>query len=425
MHVHVLGFGAVGSLVSHYLRGALDPKHAVSIIHKSSAAALRASSLPGVKLELGGVTRTQHGVIHESTDPPPTPTSGNKQLETSMRCRTCRTNHNHHLRRPSTGPRCSRRHTRSLPRLSAASTIVLLHNGMGVYEHLVENVFRNRQTRPHFVVSVNTHGAFVKSSGHVVHTGVGSIQLGIMHDTHGRDYEAGMDTSLPVDDQKLSLNDITSLQGDPDVERYLSLRNTISALTSTTALDISWRPLFDVQLAMHRKLAVNCVVNPLTALLGCRNGDLFKHQPGSRLAAAICREISNVFFAQWQQEVWKKLRPHAHADPDSQEEPAADDDEVRQNILENPFPPSLHQQQLLAECALVAELTRENTSSMLVDVRRSRFTEISYLNGYVLKLAKKYRVNVPVTAALIDLIHLREAIPSISQCPCSRCCSAP
>ncbi|TFY51502.1 hypothetical protein EVJ58_g10533 [Rhodofomes roseus] len=294
---------------------------------------------------------------------------------------------------------------------------------MGVYEQLIGDVFRNRLHRPHIVVSVNNHGAFVKDFGQVVHTGVGSIQLGIMADTHGRDFEGSIDTSLPKEEQKPDLNDITPLQRDPDATRYLSLRNTISALTSTTALDVSWRPLADVQLAMHRKLAVNCVINPLTALLACRNGDLFKHPSGRRLAAQICQEISNVFYAEWRREVWKIPAGKGEDEASAATDDSTDEDVTfvpssiaflpvsRRIVLENPFPAGLHQQQLLDECARVAELTRANVSSMLVDIRRGRPTEIHCLNGYILKLAKKHRVSVPVTAALIDLIHLRQKIP--------------
>ena len=79
-------------------------------------------------------------------------------------------------------------------------------------------------------------------------------------------------------------------------------------------------------------------------------------------------------------------------------------------MLEMPFPKGLTQPHLLSECVRVASLTRENTSSMLVDVRRGRTTEVNFLNGYVLNLAKRYRVFTPVTAALINLINLRQEI---------------
>ncbi|STV20682.1 2-dehydropantoate 2-reductase [Klebsiella pneumoniae] len=49
-------------------------------------------------------------------------------------------------------------------------------------------------------------------------------------------------------------------------------------------ITISTRPFW-------RKLAVNCVINPLTALKGCKNGDLRDY---TQEVAAICREVAAV-----------------------------------------------------------------------------------------------------------------------------------
>lgn len=475
MHIHVLGFGAIGTLVSHYLRASLDPKHTITAIHRTSASAREASRLPGLKLEVAGVTRLQHGILHESQDPGADAAlrealairkvrrfarrarlralqEDPKAAQETDSAKTRHTEEDHGLALPrrdepphaAQSPWHDARHKAGpieslivatkaneaanaiwalLPRLSADSTIVLLHNGMGVYEYLVENVFRNREHRPHIVLSSTTHGAFVKEAGHVVHTGIGSIQLGIAPDPLGRNFEESVDSSLPREERRTNLNDITPLQNDPAATRYLSLRNTISALTSTTALDVTWDPLFDVQLAMQRKLAVNCIINPITALLGCRNGDIFKSPAGTHLAQTLSYEVSNVFRSQWRTEVWglPPVDPRAAApgddtkDLDEADEDSYEDErteaEAEEYMLETPFPARLTQRQLLDECMRVAELTRQNTSSMLVDIRRGRPTEINYLNGYILKLAKKYLVYTPVTAALVDLVHLRQDVP--------------
>ncbi|EPT01502.1 hypothetical protein FOMPIDRAFT_1161343 [Fomitopsis schrenkii] len=394
MHIHVLGFGAIGTLVSHYLRASLDPKHTITAIHRTSASAREASRLPGLKLEVAGVTQEDHGLALPRRDEPPhaaqSPWHDARHKAGPIESLIVATKANE----------AANAIWALLPRLSADSTIVLLHNGMGVYEYLVENVFRNREHRPHIVLSSTTHGAFVKEAGHVVHTGIGSIQLGIAPDPLGRNFEESVDSSLPREERRTNLNDITPLQNDPAATRYLSLRNTISALTSTTALDVTWDPLFDVQLAMQRKLAVNCIINPITALLGCRNGDIFKSPAGTHLAQTLSYEVSNVFRSQWRTE----------ADEDSYEDERTEA-EAEEYMLETPFPARLTQRQLLDECMRVAELTRQNTSSMLVDIRRGRPTEINYLNGYILKLAKKYLVYTPVTAALVDLVHLRQDVP--------------
>ncbi|MCS5959749.1 hypothetical protein LNP74_03040 [Klebsiella pneumoniae subsp. pneumoniae] len=47
----------------------------------------------------------------------------------------------------------------------------------------------------------------------------------------------------------------------------------------------------NIHSAIWRKLAVNCVINPLTALKGCKNGDLRDY---TQEVAAICREVAAV-----------------------------------------------------------------------------------------------------------------------------------
>jgi 2-dehydropantoate 2-reductase len=52
----------------------------------------------------------------------------------------------------------------------------------------------------------------------------------------------------------------------------------------------------------------------------------------------------------------------------------------------------------------VAEKTSCNTSSMLQDVLKGRMTEIDSINGYIIRRAKKHKIEVPVNEALYDLV---------------------
>ncbi|CCM03126.1 uncharacterized protein FIBRA_05247 [Fibroporia radiculosa] len=413
MHVHILGFGAIGTLVAHHLRAALDPKHVISIIHRSPAVSLSVAEAGAyARLEQDGVILTQRNFLHESSDPfddivyrrlevehrrlkvralP----EGERKERLSRVVKPQEPTRIHSLIVATKAPVAVKGIRMLLPRLSPDSTIVLLHNGMGVYEELMRTTFRNSEQRPNIVVSVNTHGAWLKNPAHVVHTGVGAIQLGIMPDGRGRDFEASLDTSLPKEDQKLNLDDITPLLDDTQAPRYISLRNTMSALMSMSALNVSWNPIYDIQLAMRRKLVVNSVINPITALLSCRNGQLFESVPARRLCYQLCREASRVFYAQWRAEL-RDLEP-----PNSR----------MFSKLENRFPRELSAGGLVEECQRVAQLTRNNFSSMLVDVRKNQNTEVAYMNGYIVHLAKKYDVRVPTMQALLDLVYLRTSIP--------------
>jgi 2-dehydropantoate 2-reductase len=52
----------------------------------------------------------------------------------------------------------------------------------------------------------------------------------------------------------------------------------------------------------------------------------------------------------------------------------------------------------------VAEKTSGNTSSMLQDMLKGRITEIDSINGYIIRRARKHKIEVPVNEALYELV---------------------
>ena len=272
-----------------------------------------------------------------------------------------------------------------LPWLTPKSTIVLLQNGMGVYDELVDNLFPNPLQRPHIITGIITHGAWIKSYLHIVHAGIGKIDVGIMPDGNNRDFEASYNNPNNVDlfrTPRLSLSDIVQ-KGDSE-DRYRTLREALEVLLSMKELQISWLPIYDVLMAQRRKLVVNAVINPITAILDCKNGQVLKHPEGRRLCRSICKEAEAVFRAQWDAE-------HREA--------GVMDMQI--------FPPELTASSLEETCVSVAETTAQNVSSMLADVRMGRPTEIKYMTGYVLGLGKKYGVPTLTNRTLYNLIRLR------------------
>lgn len=280
-----------------------------------------------------------------------------------------------------------------LPRLTPNSTIVLLQNGMGVYEELVTQLFPNPLQRPHIICSVITHGAWIKKYMHVVHAGIGKIDIGVMPDGQKRDFEAsynGQEHEGFFSPVRLNLDDIAKRTPDFDNDRYRTLRETVEVLIGLEPLQVSWLPVYDVQMAMRRKVVVNAVINPITALLDCKNGRIFTHPEGRHLCRAICREAEAVFRAQWEQE-----RKNAEA--------GEGDDGAR-------FPAILQAEQLEKVCMDVANTTAQNVSSMLADVRLGRPTEIQYVTGYLIGLGKKHGVRTPTNLAMYNIIRLRTSL---------------
>ena len=116
------------------------------------------------------------------------------------------------------------------------------------------------------------------------------------------------------------------------------------------------------------KLVINCVVNPITAILGCEVGGIANREldPLKRLVIEECRAVADA------------------------EGITLLDDFVRE--INDRFRPS------------------HNIASMLQDLRRGHPTEIDYLNGAVVALGSKHGLECPVNNALTGIIKAMETI---------------
>lgn len=392
MRFHVLGLGSIGSLLSHHLRLAVLPTNTITLIHRTHKQARDAMSHGGViHVESQGLVSTASGFKSE-----PFETYGRKKTENHQGLKEIQKAHSIESLFVTT----KAHHTlpairRLLPHLSNNTTIVLMQNGMGIYEELVTQVFRNPKQRPHFILASNTHGAFRQSTFKVVHAGLGRIEFGIVPDPSGRDHEIGfLDGTASKEERIPRLADIMPPSDDPSFGRYASLKNTVAALLLMKPLNTSWKPISDVQTAMRRKLVANAVINPLTALMGCRNGDILRTEASRRIMRRVCQEGQDVFAAQLKAETaaWTDNLASTHT--------AA----VR-------LPRALTAAMLEKEVQRVVKVTKGNISSMLTDIRLGKATEIGFINGYLLKLGSTYHTPMPATATLLNLVKMRQAIP--------------
>lgn len=128
--------------------------------------------------------------------------------------------------------------------------------------------------------------------------------------------------------------------------------------------DVAWHN--DIGSASWNKLAINCVINPLTALYNCSNGELNNHDEE---IYDICDEIAHVM-----------------------------EREGYNTSTEN----------LFSHIKQVITCTAENTSSMLQDIREERHTEIDYITGYLLRRARANGIPAPLNARLYEQIKRKE-----------------
>jgi 2-dehydropantoate 2-reductase len=145
----------------------------------------------------------------------------------------------------------------------------------------------------------------------------------------------------------------------------------IAALLTASGLDCRISP--DIAVDVWHKLVINCVVNPITAILGCEVGGIANPQLDP-LKALVISECLAVAVTQG----------------------VTLDGNIQQEISEF-FRPS------------------HNLASMLQDLRRGRATEIDYLNGAVARLGARSGVDCPVNAGLTAIIKAMETRSLVPQ----------
>ncbi len=199
-------------------------------------------------------------------------------------------------------------------RLDSASQVLLLSNGMGFAEQLQAAL-----PLPVYFFGTTTEGAYRASRWHIHHAGRGLTRVG----------RPGC--ALPPSWFEQWSQAIQPGHWDADIEHSLWL-----------------------------KFAINCAINPLTALHRCRNGELAGPAFAPQLAG-LCEEIMQVSAAAGFGAV------------------SAD---------------------LPQQMAAVIRATADNRSSMLQDVLAGRGTEIEYISGHLLHLAARYGVAAPQNESL-------------------------
>lgn len=134
----------------------------------------------------------------------------------------------------------------------------------------------------------------------------------------------------------------------------------------------------ELKKAQLLKLIVNAIINPLTSIFDCKNGQLFDQQPRLALIELLLQEAGAVV---------RKMLPMSLLGADS----------FSDNCL-------------MELVQRVADKTSKNTSSMLQDIRAGRQTEIDYINGYIVSRGKIFDLPCPNNARLIEMVKQKQVI---------------
>ncbi|KAL1959597.1 hypothetical protein VTO42DRAFT_1632 [Malbranchea cinnamomea] len=260
-------------------------------------------------------------------------------------------------------------------RLSPKSTIVFIHNGMGIIEQVNKEVFPDPNTRPSYVVGIISHGVYRYKYFNVVHRGIGTTTLGVVF--------SNPQASLPSIDSPTSSNvnntpNTNSTVKDPDPKRERALAPSTRYLLNTFARTPLLVPFItnevDLLLFQLEKLAVNALINPLSVINDCTNGNLLNNENILRVQRLLLYEISAVIGAL----------------PEVQGVPG----------IKSRFAPD----RLLSLAQQVMKKTAANASSMLQDAAAGRITEIDWINGYIVRRGEELGITCALNYMLVNLV---------------------
>ena len=207
-------------------------------------------------------------------------------------------------------------------RLDEQSTLIVMQNGMGTADWLQAQL-------PQAVVlaATTTQGAYRENRTTIVHAGQGDTWLGPLRKAHEPKaraiYTQWQQQGLPI-------------QWDHSIAKRLWL-----------------------------KLGINCVINPLTVIYQCRNGELLQNPEALQQMAAIAEEFTRVY------------RGVFGTTPD---------------------------EDMFSLAREVAHRTAANISSMRQDALNDNPTEINAINGYLVERGQALGIQCPVNTSVINAL---------------------
>lgn len=344
--IYILGVGSIGRFVAHTLRGLPSPPPITLLLHRPSLVESWEEHGRTITVKTDGFPEVRSGFDVERVFPPVV-SHGRVTSEAHY-------DGDHHVE-PIDHLVLTVKANRTFSalmsvkhRLRRDSTVLLLQNGMGIVEEIKERVFPDPETRPNMVVGITSHGVRGEGYWNVTHAGSGTTVLGL----------------VPREDGDRSY---------PPTAKYL-IRAFLGAPV-LTAVTSNWTELLQIQL---EKLVVNSVINTMTSLLDCRNGGLLHNFDATRSMRLLIAEACVVI----------RALPELQGLPD----------------LETRFSPERLETLILA----VAERTKDNMSSMLVDIRAGRPPETPYINGYLVKRGEELGIKCVVQYFMQTLVEAKQ-----------------
>lgn len=349
MSVHILGIGAMGSLIAHELALASELTPVLLVKGNTVAAALKSlnSSLTLARhTDAGILYNTERMQIRRS---PKYETWAPNQTITNMVVAT-KTYSTLNALAPY------------VPLMSPETNLIFLQNGMGVVPKVVDELWQNRP-KPNVYHILSSHGAYKERINLTHHIGQGALTI----------------SRIP-ENKEVSNNAGTTTANDTIVSTE-ELPKVIRALLNSPNLNASMKPYPDFLVAQMEKLVVNACINPLTALMDCENGDLLLSAQSVVMMKKVIAECVACF-------------------------------RVQTELFDTvPEASTILSPDRLFSCVLdVCQKTAKNSSSMREDLRHLKTTEIDAITGFVTSLGLKHNIPTSMNKTLYSMILAKNQI---------------
>ncbi|KAL1900642.1 2-dehydropantoate 2-reductase (Ketopantoate reductase) (KPA reductase) (KPR) [Sporothrix stenoceras] len=267
--------------------------------------------------------------------------------------------------------------------LGPESTVAFAQNGMNklwppygaIYNDARHPSTSAERASPQWLACIVTHGVFSIGPFASVHASLADVVLGVVGD-----------------------DDLAA----PGQDSYL-----VQQIMAASQLNARWAPRHELWVLQLEKLVVNCIINPLTAILRCKNGALFV--PGGESAVPeiideLLEEASSVLRTLVLHEI-------ENGTIFGQDGNSGTDKDA---LVER-----LSFKSLRAMVYRVGELVKDNNSSMFQDASAGKKTEVGEMNGWVVEMARYLEsvgatdggkpISVKTNEKMVDLVE--KAVP--------------
>jgi 2-dehydropantoate 2-reductase len=233
---------------------------------------------------------------------------------------------------------------------------------IGSIDEVTSLDFSQPSSRPNYFAGIVNHGVFKTGQFSASHVGLANIVLG------------------PVFEYVKN----EQLKATKDETPFL-----LKQIISCPPLNASVVPAEQLRNIQLQKLVINAVINPLTVVFNCHNGEIFNSASRLALIETLIAEISSV------------IRAIVSANSETADV----------TVLEQFSEASLRK--IVFD---IGAKTARNISSMRQDVLAGRETEIHYINGYIISRASHLGMKCPINEKLVALVNEKNVI-SDSQIP--------